>query len=122
MKDVEKLLKALNNVWFGDWKVVAKVASFDRFGNAQGVGGKRDEGEKIKEGEKSKLEGIRNFEGVKNGMVVREDVAAGVAGNVPMYRSDVQDELWSSKGLVVTVMNGEAIPVLQRRIYDAGFS
>jgi hypothetical protein len=24
VKDVEKLLKALNNVWFGDWKVVAK--------------------------------------------------------------------------------------------------
>jgi hypothetical protein len=145
VKDVEKLLKALNNVWFGDWKVVAKVASFDRFGNAQGVGGKRDEEEKIKEGEKSKFEGIRNFEGVKNGMVVRDDVAEGVAGNapltlenvskkdsnvvvipkqqyVPMYRSDVQDKLWASKGLVVTVMNGEAIPVLQRRIYDAGFS
>ena len=31
--NVEKLLKALNNVWFGDCRVVAKVASFDRFGN-----------------------------------------------------------------------------------------
>ena len=30
VKDVDKLLKALNNVWFGDCKVVAKVASFDR--------------------------------------------------------------------------------------------
>jgi len=33
----------------------------------------------------------------------------------------VQDVLWATKGLVVTVMNGEAIPVLQRRIYDGGF-
>jgi len=38
-----------------------------------------------------------------------------------MYRSDVQDVLWATTGLVVTVLNGEAIPVLQRRIYDAGF-
>ena len=30
VKDVDKLLKALNNVWFGDWKVVAKVVSFGR--------------------------------------------------------------------------------------------
>lgn len=29
---VDKLLKAVNNVWFGVVKVVAKVASFDRFG------------------------------------------------------------------------------------------
>ena len=39
VKDVEKLLKALNNVWFGDWKVVAKVASFDKLGKTQLVGG-----------------------------------------------------------------------------------
>ena len=39
VRDVEKLLKALNNVWFGDFRVVAKVASFDRFGNKrQAVG------------------------------------------------------------------------------------
>ena len=39
VRDVEKLLKALNNVWFGDYRVVAKVASFDRFGNRrQAVG------------------------------------------------------------------------------------
>lgn len=38
VKDVEKLLRAINNVWFGDWKVVAKVASFYRFGKVQDVG------------------------------------------------------------------------------------
>ena len=33
VRDIDKLLRVLNNVWFGDCKVVAKVASFDRFGN-----------------------------------------------------------------------------------------
>jgi len=45
VKDVKKLLKALNNVWFGDYRVVAKVASFDRFGHrrqAVGVEGVAD--------------------------------------------------------------------------------
>ena len=43
VRDVDKLLKALNNVWFGDCRVVAKVASFDRLGNKnQGVGVKGD--------------------------------------------------------------------------------
>jgi hypothetical protein len=60
VKDVDKLLKAKNNIWFGDWKVVAKVASFDKFGKTQVVGGKRAEGEKINEGEKSKFEGVKN--------------------------------------------------------------
>jgi len=37
-KDIEKLLKAVNNVWFGDWKVVAKVASFVRDSKNRGEG------------------------------------------------------------------------------------
>jgi hypothetical protein len=44
VKDVEKLLKAVNNVWFGECKVVAKVSSFDRYGNKLGEGGNRSEG------------------------------------------------------------------------------
>jgi len=47
VKDVNKLLKALNNVKFGDWKVVAKVSSFDRYGKAQTVVRVNGEGEKI---------------------------------------------------------------------------
>jgi len=78
VKDIDKLLKAVNNVWFGDCKVVAKVSSFDRFGNKREDvkkkedGGYRNEGdtihvekeeitlegEKIHEGEKSKLVGL----------------------------------------------------------------
>lgn len=37
------------------------------------------------------------------------------------YRSDDRDVSWASKGLVVSVINGEVVPVLQRRIFDAGF-
>jgi hypothetical protein len=40
---------------------------------------------------------------------------------VPKYNSSGQDVLWARSCLVATVLNGEAIPVLQRRIYDAGF-
>ena len=62
VKDVDKLLKALNNVWFGDWKVVAKVASFGRNGNHKGGGRGRREGEKGREGDK-KLEGEKREDG-----------------------------------------------------------
>lgn len=33
------------------------------------------------------------------------------------YRSDDIDVSWASKGLVVSVVNGEAIPLLQRRFF-----
>jgi hypothetical protein len=46
VKDVDKLLKAVNNVWFGNCKVVTKVSSFDRHGNKRSEGSKRVEGEK----------------------------------------------------------------------------
>jgi len=40
---------------------------------------------------------------------------------VPKYISTVEDMAWASKGLVVSVLNGDSIPVLQRWIFDAGF-
>jgi len=52
VRDVDKLLKALNNVWFGDCRVVAKVASFDRFGNKNTYVVTWFEGEKSIEEEK----------------------------------------------------------------------
>jgi len=69
VKDVEKLLKALNNVWFSDWRVVAKVASFDRFGNSRGVHRERGEGEKLKEGVKN-TEGEKSKVGKCNALVI----------------------------------------------------
>jgi hypothetical protein len=139
VKDVDKLLHALNNVWFGDWKVVAKVSSFDRDGiNRKGVSN-RVEGEKILEGEKSKIEEEKRVEGEKRkafvGVKVREagvwsDIVTGTQNHIEVqdkhmyvckYRSDDIDVSWASKGLVMSVVNGEAIPVVQRRIFDAGF-
>lgn len=58
VRDVDKLLKALNNVWFGDCKVVAKVASFDRFENQKGDARVSVEGGKNQEGEKRKVGGF----------------------------------------------------------------
>jgi hypothetical protein len=37
------------------------------------------------------------------------------------YSSKVGDVQWAQHGLVATVINGEAIPVVQNRITDAGF-
>jgi len=172
VKDIDKLLKAVNNVWFGDWKVVAKVSSFDRFGNKRDevrgkeVGGDRNkgkilhvakednilEGEKINEGEKSKNMGIETVEGVNGNLLLKEgeNVAnvgkvmkefpavlvrkAEVGGTnighvvqskqvyVPKYQSAANDVSWATKGLVVSVLNGEATPVFQRRIFDARFA
>ena len=68
VKDVEKLLKAVNNVWFGDWRVVANVATFDRFGNKKEAGRERGDGVKTRvlfEGEKRKVGGGRGVEGEK---------------------------------------------------------
>jgi len=164
VRDVEKLLKALNNVWFGDFRVVAKVASFDRFGNkrqAVGVEGAavirkdlvvhREENiRKVERG--THLAGV-NFKEIGSvvgaavngrgnvvlekakGILLKEgaveDAQLGRKAHVPedkkhqvyipKYSSSVSDVSWASKGLVVSVLNGEAIPVLQCRIYDAGF-
>ena len=150
--NVEKLLKALNNVWFGDCRVVAKVASFDRFGNK-----KNDVRAKVV---------VDNFKVGSGNNVVRDHfmgrehgVGAEAAGRgkvtlevadennskegkeeyardgrkglydankynqvfVPKYTSLVSDMSWAAKGMVVSVLNGDAIPVLQRRIFYAGF-
>jgi len=151
----------LNNVWFGDCKVVVKVASFDRFGNKKPIVTTRVEGEKIIEGEKRKMGdgklndggnnnvdvaqvGAKSVGNVVGGKPVLEEVAVHKEGEVvvvvaqagrkvssnevqskqvyvPKHNSSVNDLNWASKGLVVSVLNGEAIAVLQRRIFGAGF-
>ncbi|MCI44167.1 sulfate transporter, partial [Trifolium medium] len=37
------------------------------------------------------------------------------------YRTKLDDAEWARNGIVATVHNGEAIPVVQNRIVDAGF-
>jgi len=66
VKDVNKLLKAVNNVWFGDWRVVAKVASFDWFGNKRDEGKVKGERGKNIEGEKRKVVGRNGYKGEKS--------------------------------------------------------
>jgi len=164
VKDVDKLLKALNNVWFGDYRVVAKVASFDRFGNRKqgaGVNGvgvihpelvvgrervkrKSEIGIQVEEvninGSESdvgveafgrhnvgveEVEGNNLKDGVteeeQNGRKVKHVAAQRTSVYIPKYSSSVSDMSWASKGVVVSVLNGDAIPVLQRRIFDTGF-
>ncbi|PNX97250.1 cysteine-rich receptor-like protein kinase, partial [Trifolium pratense] len=38
------------------------------------------------------------------------------------YRTEPIDEKWAQNGLVATILNGEAVPVVQGRLTDAGFS
>ncbi|MCI58079.1 sulfate transporter, partial [Trifolium medium] len=40
---------------------------------------------------------------------------------VRKYKPSQDDVLWAQNGVVATVRNGEAIPVVQNRIVDAGF-
>jgi len=40
---------------------------------------------------------------------------------IRLYRSTTEDLAWARKGVIVSVLNGEAIPVIQTRINDAGF-
>ena len=137
------LFLALNNVWFGDWRVVAKVASFDRLGNKNfGVGVKGEREYKLVkvvggEGGKSHVDTgrgavvLKAVEGVnlKEGAAVYTQVGRKAEHEevsnrqvfMPKYTSSASDMLWASKGVVVSVLSGETIPVLQRRIFDAGF-
>jgi hypothetical protein len=85
------------------------------------------EGEKVNlEVEKRKC-GENEGASVGGARVVKE--RAGKGSNVVhskqiyvhKYMSDASDTMWASKGVVVTVLNGEAIRIMQRRIFYAGF-
>ena len=164
VRDVDNLLKALNNVWFGDWRVVAKVASFDRLGNkylgvgVKGGGGIKKESVVGGEGSDRQVGRVISTEAIN--VAVREsdagaeaagrgevvlkvvegiDMKEGAAGLakvgtkgpyakdginrvfIPKYTSSANDMMWASKGVVVSVLCRDALPVLQRRIFDAGF-
>ena len=61
-------MTSLNNFCFDDWKVVAKVSSFDRFSNKRSTGGNRVEGVKNIVGGHRKCEGGKIVEGDKSGL------------------------------------------------------
>jgi len=58
--------------------------------------------------------------GAVSGNAATDVVSAGIMF-VPKYTSMEQNVLWARKGLVVTVLNGEAISMIQHRIYDDVF-
>ncbi|MCI76318.1 sulfate transporter, partial [Trifolium medium] len=41
---------------------------------------------------------------------------------VRKYRSEAEDVKWAQNSLVATIVNVEAVPVVQSRITDAGFN
>ncbi|PNY07495.1 cysteine-rich receptor-like protein kinase, partial [Trifolium pratense] len=189
VKNVSKMTKALNNVWFGNFRVKASVALFDR--NVSRVGrrmeiqkaemeqfnvpfskdGKQEsirlemskiEAEGIKLSERhSHREGVSDprvkmeisapKEGVRVGNIIVELGARKVKssqkkaqkeGNklppekiepqadtvkdrrclMKSYRTKPADAKWASNGVVATIINGEAVPLVQDRIVDAGFN
>jgi hypothetical protein len=172
----------MNGVCFGNYRVNAKVARFDRSdgevlareGEGEGVEPKGMVKKVGREGEKSSDEGVKNQsdvagmgqsvvvvdddvtveqgvvrvgkvrvrldKGNDRAVVVRKGVSAekgmnlhqGSRGQVErqpsiqkllrMYRSCEEDLHWARNGYFATVIQGEAIPVIQSKIEDAGFS
>jgi hypothetical protein len=169
VRDVTKLTKALNAVWFGQFRVRASVARFDRYSTE---GGRRPEamqaalsqgavitkgGPQTFPGQATRITGDPSNkpmpesgrDGVLMGDIVlnlgnrdkpldqgegqqqpptRSDVPAVVVNEsessifMRNYRSKSDDVQWAKNGLVATVINGEAIHVVQNRITDAGFN
>ncbi|MCH95090.1 hypothetical protein A2U01_0016063, partial [Trifolium medium] len=165
VRDVTKLLSALNNVHFGHYRVRARVASFNR---NDMMAGQRLETERfgltkgndkpvMKEGNvidprttTLKGNGVRNEStGTKTNIGVVNDVdtvmggfgdpeAVREGGSTPRvsalpdaaikekdrqvlmrsYKTEPDDVLWAQNGIVATMINGEAVPVVQSRITD----
>jgi len=150
VRDVDKLLKAVNNVCFGQYCVRAVLARFDRKRERRGVemsggvvegekkegGGRRDgEGDGVRVG--SVLVKVRDRkqpgeegDGGENGAVRLEGHVGRLASTdksvlqtrlLQKYRSCEEDFKWVTRGLIGTVTDGTAIPIIQNRVEDAGF-
>ncbi|GAU49411.1 hypothetical protein TSUD_407260 [Trifolium subterraneum] len=186
VRDVSKLLKVVNAVYFGHFRVNAKVANFDhneakegRRGIKEGEerterkaltlrsgnetdrkgGGEGNERaglitkerngtevntlqmgagleEEVRVGEVVVRLGERKTNGTRAGAPVEdviqnpglmalrhvEQEASGTSVYVRKYSSTMDDLIWAQNGLIATVKSGEAVPVIQRRIVDAGFN
>ncbi|MCH85674.1 sulfate transporter, partial [Trifolium medium] len=133
VRDVTKLTKALNAVCFGHYRVCARVARFDRHdamvrrrlrtekGSTKdgGEGSVREE-ENHRTGEGYAIPGAGGQLNIGNkAMHTYKDNEQ--ATKVYKYRSTTDDVQWAQIGMVAMVINGEAIPVVQNRIADAGF-
>ncbi|MCI78543.1 sulfate transporter, partial [Trifolium medium] len=52
-------------------------------------------------------------------MCTGEDEMSDTSTYVRKYRTSTDDVKWAQNGMVVTVINGEAVSVVQSRIVDA---
>ncbi|GAU19085.1 hypothetical protein TSUD_79070 [Trifolium subterraneum] len=168
VRDVNKLSKALNVVYFGHFRVRARVERFDRnVATEERSSGRVKVSHKVRcigPEEVANLveEGKASVVPAKGGTGTTEDVWVGDivvrigTPQEPTARKDAQvqeaglilrmpsassgvvkekddrilmrnfrtmpdDVLWAQNGLVATIINGEAVPVVQNRITDAGF-
>ncbi|KEH25709.1 RNA recognition motif [Medicago truncatula] len=184
VRNVSKLLNAVNDVYFGNYRVRAKLARFDRTDAKVLVREGEDAGmSDVMEGKKGRcagdstrvVEGDNTISGhVGKGKHVEVDVGDGrnqlvevrvgevkvrldrgklandrrsskqsvkedfksqqkptiqppverqpsIQKLLRMYRSTGEDLQWARSGFLASVINGEAIPVVQTRIEDAGF-
>ncbi|GAU43941.1 hypothetical protein TSUD_284480 [Trifolium subterraneum] len=158
VKNAYKLEKALNVVSFGNFRVFARVARFDKHDVVDG----RIPGMNKCETKAAEIVGVisgpaakgeANVEGVQVGDVFvrlwgekEKEVVIGVSEKgvskiighseqpketesarevsifVCKYTPSMEDVLWAQSGVVATIINGEAVTVVQHRIEDAGFT
>ena len=179
VRDVGKLLKAVNVVTFGSYRIRAKIARFDRSarvngevecldagvgvaGVSEGVRGTEAAVEKsgedglkvlvreaaegafttrvgdvvvpVRVGKARGFLGRESVDGVSGTKVssglkeARESARPLVEGRqepkkilVRSYQSSEADLQWARSGVLATVVNGEAISLVQSRVEDAGF-
>jgi hypothetical protein len=188
VRDVDKLLRAVNDVHFGHLRVKASLAQFHKTNRMAAVveraGKEATADQNVEHVEHAAVNGNESVERgtpavrldsrvekeavvlkesygpvleevtvcdkgkgmVRNNVTVAEEGTGGTAATanaggmlrqqqphvthtayqhpkklVRMYRTLDSDLQWARNGLVGTVSNGEAIPVIQRRVEDAGF-
>jgi hypothetical protein len=131
VRDKEKMVRALNQVWFDTFKVCANIAAFNRSTEKQKDGGVRVEtSEKVTEKGKGVVVGEGNKEGNNEGMRMKETFVAVVENGRRLVTKGVnnivtdvekplenkewcvrwsskgEDRRWASNGVVCVVRNG----------------
>ncbi|GAU48118.1 hypothetical protein TSUD_141400 [Trifolium subterraneum] len=137
VRDVDKMVKALNQVWFGTYKVCANVALFSRISSErkkQLVGDVQEEGRVVTgDGEgKSRSyaaavvnsvggERVNKSTGGVNTMVGAAQLKKA-AEEVVVWSSKELDRIRANKAMVGIVRDVEMIATLQDCFVDAGFT
>ena len=184
VRDVDKLLRAVNNVYFGHMRVKASLARFHKTNpitkvveaagkdlSASEIVGRVGNMTMMRDDGAKGVQTVRAQSGVEKEVMVMKENVGPILENVTMldkradvackglaaeeegtrtqvtvgegsgkqqlpqsdtanqqlkrlvrkYRSLDRDLNWARKGLIGTVLNGEAIPVIQNRVEDVGF-